>query len=377
MGSASTDSVHCGHRTDWNVHFGSKIGYWFIIAFLVEIWLVLAIFILTVRRRTQDRRYSDEQRAWLLEQVETELKIEEGEQLRWHEFPNHGLARQDAQLNGNRIVWDTPSGVTRVSPNVEGALYLFYFGSGHLLAIIFFTVWTHRFGECPWPMEIIITLVGSTVLGAVVLPFAIERWLHRMPRMVVYAITTRRAILLRSCWTTWQAKGSLDQELFSYHLNRRSDTVQVQKYRLIFECGREPDAEIDFMLIEDPQAAYDIVRSCKADALRSPPLAPTQTKPERKTRPVYDLKAKLAEGRAQGLPWYKGFPTAAAIESREPTPEPLPPLSLQSASTCDSSGSGGTVLSQPLLPSSSVETPDNEAGAFRGGKSAKLAWKSS
>jgi len=297
---------HSGHNEDWNVHFGVKIGNYLVIAFMIVLWLAIVLFVLTLLRRRKDRQYTQEQRQWLLTQVEDDLIQEEGETLEWHTFPDFNLAPKDAQDQGMGLLWQEPSGVSVVNPNLEVALIMLYFLGGHVFFVLYFAVWRGHYGSCPYPYPVIVSLFACVIIGFVVLPFFIERYTHKMPPIVIYAITTRRAILLRSSWHVWMREDALEQELYSYHLHRQSGAMQVETYRLVFETSKEENAtKIEFQLINDPQEAYNCCLRCRREALTAPPLSPrSQSKsPTENTPPMYDLKGKL--------PWYKRAPSAS------------------------------------------------------------------
>jgi len=267
-------SQECGGGNEWAVHFGSKAGNYLIVTLLVEVWTSLGLYFLTLRRHAENETYTEERQMWLFNQVREDLAEDENEELLWNGFPERALAFQDALHWRMGCFWLTPSGVPIFAPTLEALMHMLIFAAAHSLAFVFVFVWRGSYGECPWPYAVIITLFASVVLCMVVLPFALEKLFRKPLPLVIYAVTTHRAMAIRAQWMTSTEEDD-EQEVTSFHLRRKTGNVWVNGFHVLFTVAKDStEVALEFMLLADAEEVFDLVCRAQNQAMSLLPLSP-------------------------------------------------------------------------------------------------------
>ena len=96
-------------------------------------------------------------------------------------------------------------------------------------------------------------LMASAILGASVLPFWFESMMRKPRVLVIYGVTTHRAIWMGCPWSDVSGKKQVHLEVISYHLNRNSGAVSVDGGRLCFHL-RGDEVAISFLWL--PEVSY-------------------------------------------------------------------------------------------------------------------------
>jgi len=118
----------------------------------------------------------------------------------------------------------------------------------------------------------------SVIIVGVFIPFSFEAMLRKPEPLIIYGVTSHRAITLRSPWMVWTADDCC-QEVRSYHLRRKSGAVSAEGNCVSFTLGSGESA-MDFLLINDVEDVFRVVCACQEGACTLPYLAPRCTSVE-------------------------------------------------------------------------------------------------